>query len=73
MNIGEQVEPFLDITSIYQHLQHKQPGKKTPKETKSLATICKELLGISLSKVWFLKLLSCSFEHQFIISFYSAI
>ncbi|KAK9914539.1 hypothetical protein M0R45_038313 [Rubus argutus] len=46
----DRVEPFLDITSIYQNLQHKQPGKKTPKETKSLATICKELLGISLSK-----------------------
>ncbi|KAK3004174.1 hypothetical protein RJ639_019653, partial [Escallonia herrerae] len=45
----DKVEPFLDITSIYNHLQNKQPGRKT-KETKSLATICKEVLGISLSK-----------------------
>ncbi|KAL6132212.1 hypothetical protein ACLB2K_070583 [Fragaria x ananassa] len=46
----DRVEPYLDITSIYQHLQQKPPGKKAPKETKSLATICKELLGTSLSK-----------------------
>ncbi|KAM5557720.1 hypothetical protein ABKV19_024863 [Rosa sericea] len=46
----DRVEPYLDITSIYQHLQQKQHGKKTSKETKSLATICKELLSISLSK-----------------------
>ncbi|CAK7324222.1 unnamed protein product [Dovyalis caffra] len=44
------VEPYLDITSIYYHMQHKQPGRKGPKETKSLATIYKEVLGISLSK-----------------------
>ncbi|KDP30707.1 hypothetical protein JCGZ_15506 [Jatropha curcas] len=46
----DMVEPYLDITSIYHFLQHKQWGKKIPKETKSLATICNELLGISLSK-----------------------
>ncbi|KAF8379983.1 hypothetical protein HHK36_027451 [Tetracentron sinense] len=49
----DRVEPFLDITSIYQYLQHKQPGRKVSKETKSLATICEEVLGVSLSKaVW---------------------
>ncbi|KAK9292740.1 hypothetical protein L1049_020720 [Liquidambar formosana] len=46
----DRVEPFLDITSLYNYLQHKQLGRKVPKETKSLATICKEVLGISLSK-----------------------
>ncbi|KAL6953991.1 hypothetical protein U1Q18_041658 [Sarracenia purpurea var. burkii] len=46
----DRVEPFLDITSIYNYLQHKQPGRKIPKQIKSLATICEEILGISLSK-----------------------
>ncbi|KAI5347241.1 hypothetical protein L3X38_015120 [Prunus dulcis] len=46
----DKVEPFMDITSIYHHLQHSQPGRKTSKDIKSLATICKEILGISLSK-----------------------
>ncbi|XP_061952521.1 uncharacterized protein LOC133675224 isoform X1 [Populus nigra] len=46
----DKVEPYLDITSIYYQMQHKQQGRKGPKETKSLATICKEVLGISLSK-----------------------
>ncbi|KAL9432777.1 hypothetical protein AB3S75_027739 [Citrus x aurantiifolia] len=46
----DRVEPYLDITSIYNHLHHKQLGRKLPKETKSLASICKELLDISLSK-----------------------
>ncbi|KAL6005638.1 hypothetical protein ACLOJK_006208 [Asimina triloba] len=46
----EKVEPFLDITSIYYHLKNKHPGRKRPKDTKSLAAICEELLGISLSK-----------------------
>ncbi|KAK9204632.1 hypothetical protein WN943_014896 [Citrus x changshan-huyou] len=46
----DRVEPYLDITSIYNHLHHKQLGRKLPKETKSLANICKELLDISLSK-----------------------
>lgn len=45
------MEPFLDITSVYNHLQHKQSsGRKVPKESKSLATICQEVLGVSLSK-----------------------
>ncbi|XP_057479755.1 uncharacterized protein LOC130767020 [Actinidia eriantha] len=46
----DRVEPFLDITSIYNNLHHKQPGRKITKQTKSLATICEEVLGISLSK-----------------------
>ncbi|MCL7040834.1 hypothetical protein MKW94_015631 [Papaver nudicaule] len=47
----DKVEPYLDITSIYQHhLQHKQPGRKMSKDMKSLATICEELLNVSLSK-----------------------
>ncbi|XP_059628999.1 uncharacterized protein LOC132271583 [Cornus florida] len=46
----DRVEPFLDITSIYNFLQQKPPGRKIPKETKSLATICEEVLGIFLSK-----------------------
>ncbi|CAK9151574.1 unnamed protein product [Ilex paraguariensis] len=46
----DRVEPYFDITSIYHYLQHKQPGRKMPKETKSLATICEEILGFSLSK-----------------------
>ncbi|KAG6707684.1 hypothetical protein I3842_06G044100 [Carya illinoinensis] len=46
----DRVEPFLDITSVYNHLQHKLHGMKVSKQTKSLATICKELLGLSLSK-----------------------
>lgn len=50
-NLGfDRVEPFLDITSVYNYLQHKQPGRKMSKDIKSLATICKEVLGISLSK-----------------------
>ncbi|KAL2550812.1 3'-5' exonuclease domain-containing protein [Forsythia ovata] len=45
------VEPFIDITCIYNYLQQsKQLGRKVPKQTKSLAAICKEVLGISLSK-----------------------
>ncbi|GMH08870.1 hypothetical protein Nepgr_010710 [Nepenthes gracilis] len=46
----DRVEPFLDITSIYNLLQQKQLGRKASKESKSLATICQELLGVSLSK-----------------------
>ncbi|KAF5442696.1 hypothetical protein F2P56_035326 [Juglans regia] len=46
----DRVEPFLDITSVYNHLQHKLHGRKVSKQIKSLATICKELLGLSLSK-----------------------
>lgn len=47
------MEPFLDITSINDHLQQKQPARKKSKNIKSLATICKEVLGIIISKVWF--------------------
>ncbi|KAM3319762.1 hypothetical protein P3S67_006962 [Capsicum chacoense] len=46
----DRVEPFLDITSIYNTLQPRQAGRKLSKQTKSLATICQEVLGISLSK-----------------------
>lgn len=47
----DRVEPFLDITHIYNSLQHKQlSGRRIPKQSKSLATICHEVLGISLSK-----------------------
>ncbi|MCD7465826.1 hypothetical protein HAX54_001997 [Datura stramonium] len=46
----DRVEPFLDITSIYNNLQPRQPGRRLSKQTKSLATICQEVLGISLSK-----------------------
>ncbi|KAL2921763.1 Exonuclease mut-7-like protein, partial [Bienertia sinuspersici] len=44
------VEPFIDISSIYHHLQQRQSGRKIGKNSKSLASICEELLGISLSK-----------------------
>ncbi|XP_058104854.1 uncharacterized protein LOC131248547 [Magnolia sinica] len=46
----EKAEPYLDITNIYYHLQNKHVGKKLPKETKSLAAICEEVLRVSLSK-----------------------
>ncbi|KAK4845581.1 hypothetical protein QYF36_006703 [Acer negundo] len=46
----DRVEPYLDIISLYNYLHYKQHGRKLPKENKSLATICKEVLGISLSK-----------------------
>ncbi|GAA0186428.1 hypothetical protein LIER_33716 [Lithospermum erythrorhizon] len=46
----DKIEPYLDITSIYYHLYLKQSRSKAPKQNKSLATICKEVLGISLSK-----------------------
>ncbi|KAI3866801.1 hypothetical protein MKW92_050386 [Papaver armeniacum] len=47
----DKVEPYLDITSIYQHhLQEKQPGRKMSKDMKSLATVCEEMLSVSLSK-----------------------
>ncbi|TYK11277.1 exonuclease mut-7-like protein [Cucumis melo var. makuwa] len=46
----DRIEPFMDIASIYYHLQHKQKGRKLHKQSKSLAAICSELLGFSLSK-----------------------
>ncbi|XP_010541492.1 PREDICTED: uncharacterized protein LOC104814937 [Tarenaya hassleriana] len=45
-----EVKPYLDITSIYNHLQHKRIGRQAPKDIRSLAAICKEVLGVSLSK-----------------------
>lgn len=46
----DRVEPFLDITTVYHLLKCQIAGKRFPKETKSLATICEEILNISLSK-----------------------
>ena len=45
------MEPFLDVTNIYYYLKGHDRQKKLPKETKSLATICEELLSVFLSKV----------------------
>ncbi|KHN25207.1 Putative exonuclease mut-7 like [Glycine soja] len=44
----DKVEPYLDIKSVYNHLQHNK--KHVPKQSKSLSTICTEVLGFSLSK-----------------------
>ncbi|KAK7385002.1 hypothetical protein VNO78_30709 [Psophocarpus tetragonolobus] len=44
----DKVEPYLDIKSVYNHLQHNK--KHVPKQSKSLSTICAEVLGFSLSK-----------------------
>ncbi|KAJ4805824.1 3'-5' exonuclease domain-containing protein [Rhynchospora pubera] len=44
------VAPFLDITNIYFRLKNQNSAKRCSKDTKSLATVCEELLGISLSK-----------------------
>lgn len=49
----EQVDPYLDITNVYNHLQHKKNGRSISKQIKSLSTICGEVLGFSLSKVCF--------------------
>ncbi|KAJ3678473.1 hypothetical protein LUZ60_002276 [Juncus effusus] len=46
----DKVEPFLDITNIHHYMKYQNTEKKPSKDTKSLATICEELLGISLSK-----------------------
>ncbi|KAK9145682.1 hypothetical protein Sjap_005585 [Stephania japonica] len=46
----DRVEPFMDITSVYNHLVQKQLGRKPSKQWKSLAAICGEVLGVSLSK-----------------------
>ncbi|XP_061364430.1 uncharacterized protein LOC133307886 isoform X2 [Gastrolobium bilobum] len=46
----DKVEPYLDITSVYNHLQLKKHGRNASKQSKSLSTICGEVLGFSLSK-----------------------
>ncbi|XP_062188095.1 uncharacterized protein LOC133891394 isoform X2 [Phragmites australis] len=46
----DRVEPFLDVTNIYYYMKGYDRQKRLPKETKSLATICEELLNVSLSK-----------------------
>ncbi|KAL3838049.1 hypothetical protein ACJIZ3_022640 [Penstemon smallii] len=51
----DRVEPYIDINAIYSYLQPKQLGQRVSKQNKSLATICKEVLGILL-----LKELQCS-------------
>lgn len=45
-----QVEPFLDISAIYGYLRPNLSGRKS-KNVNGLATICREVLGITLSKV----------------------
>ncbi|KAK4745422.1 hypothetical protein SAY87_011734 [Trapa incisa] len=46
----DRVEPYVDITNVYNTLQQNHMGRKVHKDMKSLATICKEILSISLSK-----------------------
>ncbi|CAI9086974.1 OLC1v1020919C1 [Oldenlandia corymbosa var. corymbosa] len=49
----DRVEPFIDITTVYCNLQIQRKefsGRKLPKQSKSLAHICQEVLGVSLSK-----------------------
>ncbi|XP_057719631.1 uncharacterized protein LOC130934057 [Arachis stenosperma] len=46
----DKVEPYLDITSLYNLLYHKKHGRNAPKQTKSLSNICMEVLGFPLSK-----------------------
>ncbi|MED6186593.1 hypothetical protein PIB30_068193 [Stylosanthes scabra] len=46
----DKVEPYLDITSLYNLLYHKKHGRNAPKQTKSLSNICVEVLGFPLSK-----------------------
>jgi ribonuclease D len=40
----------LDVTNAYYYLKGHDMQKRLPRETKSLATICEELLGVYLSK-----------------------
>ncbi|KAK1325599.1 hypothetical protein QJS10_CPA01g02461 [Acorus calamus] len=47
----DKVEPYIDITNIYHCMKSRHGGgNKFSKENKSLATICKEVTGIVLSK-----------------------
>ncbi|CAA6656339.1 unnamed protein product [Spirodela intermedia] len=48
----DKVEPFMDITSVYYYLKTgcTGDGKRPPKQSESLATICKQVLGVVLSK-----------------------
>lgn len=46
----DRVEPYIDVTSVYNLMRHKQLGRQIPRHSKSLAAICYEVLGISLSK-----------------------
>uniref|UniRef100_A0A7N0UGJ0 3'-5' exonuclease domain-containing protein n=1 Tax=Kalanchoe fedtschenkoi TaxID=63787 RepID=A0A7N0UGJ0_KALFE len=44
------VTPYLDIAALYSYLNPGGGSGRKSKDTKSLATMCRELLGISLSK-----------------------
>ncbi|XP_048126927.1 exonuclease mut-7 homolog [Rhodamnia argentea] len=46
----DRVEPYIDIMGVHNILRQKQSGRKTANVSKSLAAICEELLGYSLSK-----------------------
>ncbi|ERN19308.1 uncharacterized protein LOC18447686 [Amborella trichopoda] len=46
----DKVEPYMDIANIYHLLRKNHGGKVRAKESKSLATICEDLLGVHLSK-----------------------
>ncbi|KAI4384855.1 hypothetical protein MLD38_002954 [Melastoma candidum] len=42
------LEPYIDVAAIHGYLQPKRLGRR--KDSKSLASVCEELLGYSLSK-----------------------
>ncbi|KAI3962252.1 hypothetical protein MKX01_030802 [Papaver californicum] len=48
----DKLAPFIDISTLYHEdqLQQKQPGKEVSKNLKGLATVCKEVIGVTLSK-----------------------
>lgn len=57
----------MDIASVYNALQNKQKGKELPKQNKSLAAICKDVLGISLSKVCLLFFFFCFLDVETLV------
>ncbi|XP_026432791.1 exonuclease mut-7 homolog isoform X1 [Papaver somniferum] len=48
----DKLAPFVDISTLYHEgqLQQKQPGEEISKNLKGLATVCKEVIGVTLSK-----------------------
>ncbi|XP_026424974.1 uncharacterized protein LOC113321289 isoform X1 [Papaver somniferum] len=48
----DKLAPFVDISTLYHEgqLQQKQPGEDVSKNLKGLATVCKEVIGVTLSK-----------------------
>ncbi|KAI3919100.1 hypothetical protein MKW98_016653 [Papaver atlanticum] len=48
----DKLAPFIDISTLYHEgqLQQKQPGEEVSKNLKGLATVCKEVIGVTLSK-----------------------